>query len=257
LKTVVAAGKGVFIEKPLALTAADSQEAMAAAQAHRVPVYVGFQRRSDHHRLELARIVIGSGAQPELIHVSSRDAPAHNSAAYLVASGSFFFDSLIHDIDECCWLAQDIPSEVYCVGHAWIPEIAQSNDVDSVAVVLKFPNQTLASITNNRSAAYGYDQRVEVHTAAGMVQCANEPRHQVIDWSSAGIRTAPQESNGIIRYRQAYQSEVHHFLNLLCGRETQSRVSPTGALLGSFIAEAARTSLLTGQPIRLHHDSSA
>ena len=49
----------------------------------------------------------------ELIRVTARDAVSHNKMSYLTSSGSYFFDSLIHDIDICrCYLEQE-PIEVY------------------------------------------------------------------------------------------------------------------------------------------------
>lgn len=252
VKQCAVAGKAIFVEKPLALTAAESLECLLAARAHRVPVYVGFQRRSDPHRLEAKRVLDSfAPCTAEVVHVNSRDAPAHNSASYLVASGSFFFDSLIHDIDEACWLAGDRPVEVYCAGSAWIPEIAQSSDHDCVVIALRFANGALAAITNHRAATYGYDQRIEVHAAAGMVQCGNVPKTQVVEWTAEGIRRDPQESNGILRYMDAYNSEVTHFLNLLLGEETQPRVLPADALFGSYIAEAAKLSLAKKARVRV------
>src|SRR4029450_6473223 len=47
VEAATGAGKAVFCEKPLALTVADADRAIAAAQAAGVPLQVGFNRRFD------------------------------------------------------------------------------------------------------------------------------------------------------------------------------------------------------------------
>ena len=42
-------------------------------------------------------------------------------------------------------------------------EIAAMDDVDTVAIVLKFPSKTIATIDVSRLATYGYDQQIEVY----------------------------------------------------------------------------------------------
>ena len=46
-------------------------------------------------------------------------------------------------------------------------------DVDTAVVVLKAASGAIAHISNSRRALYGYDQRIEVLGAHGMVEAGN------------------------------------------------------------------------------------
>ncbi len=46
--------------------------------------------------------------------------------------------------------------DIYRVGASFIPELKAHGDIDSVAVVLRFPNGQIATIDNNRSAGKNY-----------------------------------------------------------------------------------------------------
>ena len=64
--------------------------------------------------------------------------------------------------------------KVYSSATSLIPEIAAINDHDNVQITMTFSSGTIASIDLNRFATYGYDQRVEVFGAKGMLQAKNE-----------------------------------------------------------------------------------
>ena len=65
-------------------------------------------------------------------------------------------------------------SKVYSSATSLIPEIAAINDHDNVQITMTFPSGTIASIDLSRFANYGYDQRLEVFGANGMLQAKNE-----------------------------------------------------------------------------------
>ncbi len=145
------AKKSVFVEKPVALSTADTELCVKTCQENGVFLYCGFHRRSDaefRHAYE-GRSKLGS---VELIRISSRDAADHNSLAYLLNSGNYWYDSLIHDFDIARWIAGCDPVEVFSVGSASIPELAERGDIDNVVVVLRFPNGAICTIDNNRRA---------------------------------------------------------------------------------------------------------
>lgn len=73
-----------------------------------------------------------------------------------------FHDCGVHDIDMICWLFEEWPEAVFSMAHAHWPAIANINDVDTVAITMKFPSGGIGIIDLSRYAAYGYDQRLEV-----------------------------------------------------------------------------------------------
>ena len=56
----------------------------------------------------------------------------------------------------------EYPVEVFAHGEAFIPEIKEMEDYDTVACVLKFASGAIGTIDISRNAVYGYDQRLEV-----------------------------------------------------------------------------------------------
>jgi myo-inositol 2-dehydrogenase/D-chiro-inositol 1-dehydrogenase len=247
IMAALSANKAVFTEKPLALTVHDTKLCVEEAEKRKVPIYCGFQRRSDKHfRNLVAKLHSEENGKAELIRISSRDAPAHNSAQYLASSGGIFFDSLIHDFDIARWVIGEEPIEVYCVGTAFIPELRAAGDVDCVVCVLRFPSGQIVTIDNHRRAVYGYDQRLEVHTEHGMLAVDNVSQTNLTVASKKGFSLDTPTSNGMERYAEAYAAEVRHFVALLLHQETEPRVSLNDCLRGAIIAEAAKESLAAG-----------
>ena len=68
----------------------------------------------------------------------------------------------VHDIDMVCWIVGEAPCSVFAQGSAFHPEINAMGDVDTVAIILKFPSGVIATIDLSRHSQYGYDQRLEV-----------------------------------------------------------------------------------------------
>ncbi len=53
------------------------------------------------------------------------------------------------------------------------PEIEAAGDVNSALVILRTASGKLCQISNSRRASDGYDQRIEVHGASGMLRAGN------------------------------------------------------------------------------------
>ena len=68
------AGKAVFCEKPMAVTLADADRAVAAAEAAGVPLQVGFNRRFDaSFRAAHDLVAAGRVGTPQLLRSLTRD----------------------------------------------------------------------------------------------------------------------------------------------------------------------------------------
>ena len=143
------AGKHVFCEKPLALNAADTQTCVRLAEESGLALYCGFHRRSDIHFRQLKNVIQGN---KQLIRVTSREPASNSGLDYLLSSGGFLFDSVIHDIDMAVYLTEEYPYEVYCQAHAHNPMLKEAGDVDAIVVVLRFPSGCIVSIDNHRNA---------------------------------------------------------------------------------------------------------
>src|SRR5262245_20400342 len=94
-----AAGKPIFCEKPLSLSLAEVDRALAAVEKAGVLLQVGFNRRFDPgHKSVRDAVAAGDIGDLHLVRISSRD-PDPPARAYLEDSGGLFFDTTIHDFD--------------------------------------------------------------------------------------------------------------------------------------------------------------
>src|SRR5262245_54125931 len=90
------AGKAVFCEKPMAMTLADADRAILAAETAGVPLQVGFNRRFSPD-FAAARDVVASGGvgTPHLLHSLTRDPGLADPGS--VPPWTIFTQTLIHD----------------------------------------------------------------------------------------------------------------------------------------------------------------
>jgi len=247
----VKAGKAVLCEKPIDL---DLQRARTGWQeiVHLKPaVMLGFNRRFDpSFRALQQRLQAGEIGKLELVAITSRD-PAPPPAAYIKVSGGLFRDMTIHDFDMARFLAGDI-EEVFAFGSNVVdPEIGKLGDIDTCSLTLRSKSGALIQISNSRRCAYGYDQRLEVFGATGMLQAGNHRDTSVEAWSSTGTATQEPVLHFFIeRYRRAYDAEVNSFVEAY---EQGSPMSPdfSDGLAALELAAAAEESLRTGKAVKV------
>ena len=245
------AGKAIFCEKPVDLSLKRVDACLAAVKKAGVPMFVGFNRRFDPSFSTLrARITAGDIGAVEQVIITSRD-PGLPPVAYLKVSGGQFRDMTIHDFDMARWLLGEEPVEIFAYGSCLVdPAVAKVGDTDSVMIVMKTATGKLAHINNSRRAAYGYDQRIEVHGAKGRLLAGNQTA-TTVELANADAVSADKPLHFFLeRYAAAYRIELAAFVDAVVNR----RPVPVGAEDGRqalVLAEAAAKSLHTGRPVRL------
>lgn len=171
------AGKAIFVEKPMAMTLAEADRAIAAVAEAGVPLQVGFNRRFSRDFVA-AREAVSAGriGTPRLLRSLTRDPGLTNPGA--VPPWTIFTQTLIHDFDALNWFnAGSRAVEVSAMADALIaPEFKDSGLLDTAVVTIRYDNGAIAVAEANFSAAYGYDVRAEVFGSDGMVQ-AGSPAH--------------------------------------------------------------------------------
>ena len=169
------AGKAVFCEKPIDLDSDRVRACLSVVMETGATLMVGFNRRFDPHFMGVkAAIEAGRIGTPEMGIIISRD-PSAPPADYITRSGGIFKDMMIHDFDMAVFLMGDMPETVMATGSVLVdPKIGVLGDFDSASAVLRWADGRQLSISNSRRAAYGYDQRVEMHGSTGMVAAENE-----------------------------------------------------------------------------------
>src|ERR1700682_5017335 len=174
IEKCAATKKAVFCEKPVDLDAKRIASCLKVVDAAGIPLMIGFNRRFDPNFAALkARLDKGAIGATEMVTIIARD-PARPPVSYIERSGGLYRDMMIHDLDMARFILGEEPVEVHAVGSVLVdPGIGKAGDVDTAMVMLKTRSGKLCQISCSRRATYGYDQRIEVHGATGMLRAGN------------------------------------------------------------------------------------
>lgn len=243
------AGKAIFAEKPISLELSEVDRALAAVDAAGVPLMIGFNRRFDPgHQFVHDQVATGVIGDVHLAHITSRD-PAPPPIEYIKVSGGIFVDMTIHDFDMARYVVGSPVVEVYAKGAVRVdPAIGEAGDVDTAIVVLTHANGAMTTIDNSRQAVYGYDQRVEVFGAAGMVVSENPRGHAGFVATDTTIAGANLPYFFLERYTDSYIREWAAFVNYVANGGP-SPVSGSDGRAPVVIGLAAWQSIREGRPI--------
>ena len=214
ITAAVKAGRAIFCEKPIDV---DLERARACGRdiaPHRPRLMMGFNRRFDPSFRALGeRLHRGEIGRLELAVITSRD-PAPPPLAYIKSSGGLLRDMTIHDFDMARHLAGEI-SQIQAFGANLVdPRIARLGDIDTCTVSMRAKSGALLQINNSRRCVYGYDQRIEVFGASGMLQAANR-RATSVEHSGEKYTGArdPALNFFLERYAEAYRAELDAFVS--------------------------------------------
>ena len=243
-----AAGKAVFCEKPMALTLADADRAIDAADSSGVVLQVGFNRRYAADFAAAHEVVASGGiGQPQLLRSLTRDPGLADPAT--VKPWTVFLETLIHDFDTLCWLNPGAaPVEVYAVADALVrPDWRERGLLDTSVVLVRFDNGAMATAEASFQAVYGYDVRGEVFGSAGMVTAGEVRRPMMAHYRAEGV-TSPTVRLNTELFRDAYTAELCAFVDAV---RNGTSMGPTGtdARRALSVALAAIESVRTGKPV--------
>ena len=250
VEAAAGAGKAVFCEKPMALTVADADRAIAAAQAAGVPLQVGFNRRFDTgFRAAHDLVAAGRLGTPQLLRSLTRDPGIPDPGR--VPPSTIFLETLIHDFDTLRYLNPGAEAvEVYAVADALAyPDYKDQGLQDTAVVLVRFDNGAMATAEASFNAVYGYDVRGEVFGSAGMVTAGDPRRTTMAHYGAEGVAADTWRRN-IDLFHDAYTAELAAFADCVRSGATPE---PGGrdARAALAIALAAIRSVETGSPVRL------
>ncbi len=256
VKAAAAAGKHIFCEKPLALTLAGCDEAIAAANAAGVKLQVGFMRRYDPaYKAAKDKIDTGVIGTPVMFKSIGRD-PRRTSLEYArrANSGGLIADMAIHDFDLARWLMGSEVLRVHSEGDCLVfPELKDVGDIDNAVVNLKFVNGAVGNVDVSRNAVYGYDIRTEVLGTKGSLQIGKMQQTPLLVMTTEGVThdTVPYFME---RFPEAYAGEIRDFVDCIQNDRAPS-VSGHDARAATAIGIAATRSLDEGRPVALREVS--
>lgn len=246
------AGKPIYCEKPLDQSLDRVERAMNTLDAHPVPFMLGFNRRFDPDNAALrAAVRRGEIGRINMLMSWSRE-PSPPPIEYVRASGGYFVDATIHDIDLLCWIAGEHPVEVTATGSCiFDPEIGAEGDFDMTMTTLRMPSGALVHINNSRSCSYGFDQRLEAFGDAGMVQTLNHRDENLVRWDARHtVARKPLQHFFLERYDRSFYNALDEFYNAVTAGRSPSATAKDGKT-ALTIALACVQSAKAGVTIRL------
>ena len=253
IEQVAERGLAVFCEKPIDLSLARVDQAIAAVQRQEVPFMIGFHRRFDPtHRAAHDALRSGRIGRLEQMAIVARD-PEPPPAAYVTRSGGIFRDMMIHDLDQARFLSGSEFVGVYVRGGDLIGAgFTALGDVDTASAVFWTAEGVVCTIQNSRRAVYGFDQRIELFGERGALRVDNpRPTALTID-DAAGTHVDPLFNHFPGRYAAAYRAEMDHFISAI---RDGTPLSPglEDARRSLVLADAAALSLKEGRPVDIHY----
>lgn len=253
IEAATAAGKAVLCEKPVDLSLARAQACLARTAPTGCPVMIGFNRRFDPNFAALkAASQRGEIGKSELLSVTSFD-PAPPPVSYVRVSGGLFRDMMIHDFDMANFLMGERPVTLRAVGSSIVdPEIGAAGDVDTAVVTMTYADGRIAVIKNSRRAVYGYDQRVELLGAEGLLQAQNMLENTVVKSTAAGTVSAKPTYFFLERYMTAYAAEWEAFVAAVLDGQPMP-VTLEDGIAALAMAEAATESATSGKAVTLEY----
>lgn len=245
------AGLPIYCEKPLDQSLERVDQCLTALENHPVPFMLGFNRRFDPEIAALQQAVnAGRIGQLNFMLSTSRE-PSPPPISYVKASGGYFVDATIHDIDLMCWITGERPTEVYAAGSCMIdPEIGAAGDADTTMTIMKMPSGCLVHINNCRRCAYGFDQRLEAFGEGGMIQTTNQRDNNLVHWSAKDTEAkVPLKHFFLERYDASFYHALDEF-HAAVTEQRQPRPTAEDGRAALAIALACARSRESGRAIR-------
>lgn len=203
----IAAGKPVFCEKPLALSAEGCRRVVDAEIAcGKRLVQVGFMRPYDAGYRALKKVISdGSIGEPLMLHCAHRNPAVPES----YDTGMAITNTLIHELDVLRWLTSDDYKSVQVI----FPRVTSHSHAklkDPQIVLLETQNGVRIDVEIFVNCVYGYDIQCEVVGETGIARLP-EP-------SSVQLRREASLSTTILtdwkdRFIDAYDVELQAFIN--------------------------------------------
>ena len=245
------ADKAIFCEKPIDLSLARVKACLKVVADTRAKLMVGFNRRFDPHFVAVrAAIDAGKIGAVEQVTITSRD-PGAPPPSYITQSGGIFRDMTIHDFDMARFMLGEEITTVSAVASVLVdPEIGKLGDYDTASLMLTTATGKQCLISNSRRATYGYDQRVEVHGATGMIAAENQRPISIELANAQGYTRPPLHDFFMTRYTEAYAAEIAHFIAAVTGGGPLTP-SGTDGLIALALADAALRSVAEGRAVRV------
>ena len=249
------AGKHILCEKPMAMTAPECADMIAAADASRVKLQIGFMRRYDRSFM-LAKERIAAGEIGQVVQVKSLTHGPSVPKPWmydLKKSNGPLAEVNSHDIDALRWFTGGEFKSVYAVGGNYrCPDAKQAfpDFYDNVMLTATFSNGVQGFIGGAQGVRYGYDARVEILGTAGILFIGHLRDTSVVSCTANGV-AQPIVKSWMDLFLDAYRAEDEDFIRCIL-EDRAPKASGLDGLRAVEVVNAGNESIRTGKPVALN-----
>lgn len=239
----IAAGKPVFCEKPLAITAAEAYKVVEAEVAGgRRLVQLGFMREYDPAHVRVKQVMdsgeLGKGVSFFGVHINPPSGGPRQVDEVIT-------NSVVHDIHSARWMMGDEIERVYTSYAPFAPNLPDTGKM--VLVQLNYRNGAVGQIECNADSGYGYEVDVKMTGETGSVQ-TNSLQSAIV--SRSNQRGQWVEEDWLQRFERAYIIEAKAWVDSL------QKGIPTGpsawdGYVAMIVADACVESAKSGNAVNV------
>lgn len=178
------AGKHVFVEKPLGLSADEITQIEAAYRTSGKTLTVGFNRRFSPFSQKAKELLKDSGVIQVIANMNAGFIPRNSWVHDLKVGGGRIVGEACHMVDLITFLSGSMVDEVMMTASGQSPE----ENTDNATLVLKYKNGSLGVVNyfSNGSKAYS-KERIEVYTQGRTLVIDNFRKMQCYGFASKGL----------------------------------------------------------------------
>jgi myo-inositol 2-dehydrogenase/D-chiro-inositol 1-dehydrogenase/scyllo-inositol 2-dehydrogenase (NAD+) len=253
-----AAGKHIFLEKPMAITVGECRRINTAVEKAGVKLQVGFMRRFDEGFLR-AKEILDSGEMGRAMIIKSTGRGPGGPGPWMYdlnRSNGIIAEVNSHDIDAMNWYAGRPPCRVYAESHNFkCPDAKRPfpDFYDNFVASFRFDDDTLGVIDGTCPAHYGYDARMEVLCEKGVLFIGSPVEQGVTKVTADGTVSARAVKSWRDLFKQAYLDEMRHFVDCLI-QDKMPRVTGQDGLNAVAVVVAANQSMCLRRPMDIQPD---
>ena len=249
-------GKHVLCEKPMAVTLAEADAMIAAAQEAGRVLMIGHVRRFDP-RYVAAKQALEAGEIGQLVHIRRGERqylPFSGDAWYWHphAGGGIFLDIGVHVTDLFRWYFMAEPETVFAIGRQIRPEAREANSFDHAVFMVTFPDGRIgqAEISWAYPPNFGRSQYalLEFIGTQGRLTYSDREAAPMISYDATEGLHMPSYFRFMSALEDAFVAEIRHFIAVVRG-EAALAITPEDARAALALAIAAEASAREGRPI--------
>jgi UDP-N-acetylglucosamine 3-dehydrogenase len=251
-----AAGKAIFVEKPLARTLADCEAVVAAVERAGVPVMAGHVLRYFPEYAAAKRLVdagrVGTPAAIRTARMAGFPHPSRGANWYADPnqSGGVVLDMILHDFDWLRWTFGPV-SRVFAQGLFGTAQYQAK--LDYALVTLRFASGAVGHVTGSWAHPGGFRTTLEIAGDAGLIEhdsARSAPLTVSLRASAAGGAGVAVPESPLAEGEDPYYLEIAAFVKALQAGMPPP-VSVQDAYEAARIALAALESIETGKVVTL------